>query len=222
MLKNSRLNLLMSILQKCAKNGDFLPTNDEFCGLMECADINTIKRTIDAAQTQKLIVYTADKTNRSIKIVATGQTVKSKPRGNPIPAERRVILIASLCDHLAIGQPLTTWCKANDINRDTLRSWRLNDVEIDRQIARAREQGCESLVDECVGIADNANSAADVQRDKLRVWTRLQVAEKIAPRLYGSLVRVGDPDGAAMSDPLNKLPAATLAALVNKLGQNNE
>lgn len=93
-----------------------------------------------------------------------------------------------LCEDERMPDPATFW------------RWHLDDVSLREKVARARENGVEALMDETIGIADNAQGdwrrskddddemefAPDhVQRAKLRIHARHQYAQMIAPRKYG-------------------------------------
>lgn len=75
--------------------------------------------------------------------------------------------------------------------------WHMESEDIRDNLARARMNGVEKHMDECVDIADDsANDYVDgadgptynpesVQRAKLRIETRLKLAQMMAPRKYG-------------------------------------
>jgi hypothetical protein len=84
--------------------------------------------------------------------------------------------------------------------------WHMEDKEIRHNLACARENGVERLMDECVGIADTPQEGVrtttgedgevkEVREDmlghrKLRIETRFKYAQMIAPRKYGPRVDV--------------------------------
>lgn len=60
-------------------------------------------------------------------------------------------------------------------------------------IARAREMQQEAIADELLEIADNAGTGpGEVEKAKLRIWTRQWVAAKLAPKKFGDKLRVED------------------------------
>jgi hypothetical protein len=79
--------------------------------------------------------------------------------------------------------------------------WHMEDEEIRDNLARARENGVERLMDECVDIADTQEIGERIKVDedgneeitredmlghrKLRIETRMKYAQMIAPRKYG-------------------------------------
>lgn len=80
--------------------------------------------------------------------------------------------------------------------------WHMEDADIRDNLARARLNGVEALMDESIEIADDSSldysgtddepvyNAESVQRSKLRVETRFKYAQMIAPRKYGVKVDV--------------------------------
>lgn len=100
--------------------------------------------------------------------------------------------------------------------------WHMEDEEIRNNLARARENGVERLMDECVDIADTPQEGVETEEDadgevvkakradmiahrRLRIETRLKYAQMIAPRKYGAKVDLTT-DGRAID-----LAAAILA-----------
>lgn len=93
--------------------------------------------------------------------------------------------------------------------------------------ARAKELQAHAIMDEMLDIADDGRNdwvekqtkdgdtyitlnAEHIQRSRLRVETRMKLAERLAPALYAPLQKVGDPEGKA-------LPAATTTPLLIEL-----
>ena len=84
--------------------------------------------------------------------------------------------------------------------------WHMADEQIRDNLARARENGVERLMGECVDIADTqevgeirtvkADGAIEVKTEdmlghrKLRIETRMKYAQMIAPRKYGAKLDV--------------------------------
>ena len=83
-------------------------------------------------------------------------------------------------------------------------------VGLSASIARAREVGYDSLAEECLSIADDANNdwmqrtdkdgrstgwvlnGEHVQRSKLRIETRLKLLAKFNPKKYGERVQLAN------------------------------
>lgn len=94
--------------------------------------------------------------------------------------------------------------------------WHMEDEDIRDNLARARENGVEVHMDECLAIADEtqvgetvtvkADGAIETKREdmiahrRLRIDTRIKRAQMIAPRKYGPRV-----DVTTGGEPLRKL-----------------
>lgn len=129
-----------------------------------------------------------------------------------MPASKWNEQIAStICDRLALGQPLTQICK--DITKEgyplagrTVRDWEAQRPEFGEQIARARALGEEAIIEECLTIADtpligeeneydNAGNLVKTRKAdmlghrKLQVDTRLRFLAKFNPKRWGDKVQ---------------------------------
>jgi len=113
-------------------------------------------------------------------------------------------------------------------------TWHMHDDDIKDNLARARQNGVEALLDEAVDIAntpqigevtvtkpgsgDDATDKVEVRREdmlghrKLQVETRIKVAQMIAPRKYGPKV-----DVTSDNKPLAGFSAGDMAARVASL-----
>jgi hypothetical protein len=60
--------------------------------------------------------------------------------------------------------------------------WLNKDPALAEHLARAREFGIEALMDECIDIADNA--AEDPASRRVRIETRMKLAQMLKPRKY--------------------------------------
>lgn len=106
--------------------------------------------------------------------------------------------------------------------------WHMEDPAIRDNLARARENGVERLMDECVDIADETSldtikgkdgderpNSEWISRSKLRIETRMKMAQMIAPRKYAAMVKHADADGEKLA--VDDVSAITrLAALAAK------
>jgi hypothetical protein len=99
---------------------------------------------------------------------------------------------------LASGQSLHSICKLEHMPHiSTIYDWIGKEPSFAEFYGRAREQAAHTLFDQCIDIADDssldlledgsANSAA-IARAKLRIETRMRVAGKLAPRVYGERI----------------------------------
>lgn len=107
-------------------------------------------------------------------------------------------IVSEICQRLSLGEPLAQICRDDHMpSRDAVYDWEKAHPEIAPRIARARESGEEYMAEQCLEIADGQEE--DVQRSKLRIWTRLQLLAKWNPRKYGEKVQVG---GDASGEPI--------------------
>ena len=113
------------------------------------------------------------------------------------PSDYTPELVSEICDRLSKGEPLAAICRDDHMPSDrTVRNW-MADAEISSAIARAREVGFDAIAGECLEIADKT-TVEDVQRDRLRVETRLKLLAKWDPKRYGDKVALtGGGDGDA-------------------------
>ncbi|MBD3684118.1 hypothetical protein H3005_19885 [Stenotrophomonas sp. Br8] len=125
------------------------------------------------------------------------------------PTKKSDKLLKEITERLSQGEPLAQICRDEGMPAArTVREWQQNDEQVSAAIARAREEGFDSIAAECLDIADDGrndwmNRAADagdeqalqfngehVQRSKLRVDTRLKLLAKWDPKRYGERLAV--------------------------------
>ena len=98
-------------------------------------------------------------------------------------------LAETICQRIAEGEPLTKICKDEGMpHYITVLRWRNVHEDFHDNYTRAREDAADTLVDEILEIADEAESAKSseaVQAAKLRVDTRKWAASKMKPKTYG-------------------------------------
>jgi hypothetical protein len=90
-----------------------------------------------------------------------------------------------ICDRLAEGQPLTVICRDLKLAWRTVYDWRKLHPDFGEAFQVARDVGYDAIAESCIDIADGERADADPQRDKLRVWARLQLLAKWDPKRYG-------------------------------------
>lgn len=119
-----------------------------------------------------------------------------KEHHRAIPKEKRDAIVEVACEWLASGKALYRLFEADRqkgedrelCNWSTFDDWQVKYPEYADKVARAREAGCQKLVEEIVEIADRVHP--DTQRDKLRVHAREKAAQMLAPRRFGAKVDV--------------------------------
>jgi hypothetical protein len=112
----------------------------------------------------------------------------------------REIVLTHVYGEVAAGRSLDRVLRDDADMPDpaTFWRWHLQDETIRDNLARARENGVERLMGECVDIADETwnDTITDIagndkpntewiSRSKLRIETRMKYAQMIAPRKYG-------------------------------------
>ncbi|MDQ8050725.1 hypothetical protein [Luteibacter sp.] len=120
-------------------------------------------------------------------------------------------ILETICQGLSKGIPLTVICREQQAANPgfpeprTVRSWEQEDETIAAAIARARADGEEAMAEQCLEIADEREGRAimadgaevavvfdstAVQRNKLRIDTRLKLLAKFNPKRWGDKVDV--------------------------------
>lgn len=131
---------------------------------------------------------------------------------------------------VAAGQSLDKVLRedSNLPSATTFWRWHMEDEDIRDNLARARENGVEALMDESISIADDKSddyeedengkekyNPESVARAKLRVETRFKYAQMIAPRKYGPKLDVTSGGEKTTIGEVEKL--TRLAAIVSQL-----
>lgn len=116
-----------------------------------------------------------------------------------------------ICDWLASGQTLTSYCKIpGNVCYQTVMYWIWHDseyrAEFSEKYAKAREMQAEKMADEITDIADDDSQdyefkesedgttatpvflKENVQRSRLRVDSRKWIASKLLPKKYGERI----------------------------------
>lgn len=114
------------------------------------------------------------------------------------PSIRTETITDDICARLSKGEPLAVICRDEGMpSPGTVRRWMEEDAALSEAIARAREEGEDSIAADCLLIADDASGdfrmgekgvLADtdhIQRSKLRIDTRLKLLAKFNPKRWG-------------------------------------
>lgn len=124
---------------------------------------------------------------------------KTKGKGEPKPIGRpkgsiefEDDVISELIERTEKGEPLTKICQDHRMpSRATVYSWLEADSEFARRFHGARARGIHALAEECLEIADKAaKDPTEVADKRLRIDTRLRLAGKWLPSIYGDKVDV--------------------------------
>lgn len=113
--------------------------------------------------------------------------------------------VPKICDRLAEGETLSAICQKEGIPRRTVNGWRQEDGEIAKQFKIARAEFIETHADACIEIADNESTEQGaVQRDKLRIWTRMQLIARCDNAKKAE--QQANPEGPKLDDPDSDIP----------------
>jgi hypothetical protein len=101
-------------------------------------------------------------------------------------------LIKELIERTEKGEPLTQISKDPRMpKRRTVYDWIEADAEFAAQFRAARARGVHALAEECLSIADEkVKDAVEVADKRVRIDTRLRLAGKWLPSIYGERVDV--------------------------------
>jgi hypothetical protein len=117
-------------------------------------------------------------------------------------------LIAEICDRIADGESLRKICEEERIpDKATVFRWLKENAGFRDQYKRAREWQADALGDEILEIADHSRNDfytdgegkrhvnyENIARSKLRIAARQWIAERMAPKKYGSRIDVAHSD----------------------------
>jgi hypothetical protein len=122
----------------------------------------------------------------------------------PVPQDKADELVAWISD----GKTLREFCRKPGMpSFGTVYEWMKKDESFAERITRARDSGEDQIAQECLDIADNATNdwmerfdkdgasigwqlnGDHVQRDKLRIETRLKLLAKWNPKKYGEKIQ---------------------------------
>lgn len=124
-------------------------------------------------------------------------------------------VVAELLDRTEKGEPLTSIC--TDVRmpkRRTVYLWLETDLEFAAQFRAARARGIHALAEECLTIADKPSKDAVEAADKrIKIDTRLRLAGKWLPSVYGEKVDVNHSGEIVQRHDLSSYSDDDLAAL---------
>lgn len=140
------------------------------------------------------------------------------------PSKYTPELAEIICARIADGQSLREICKADEFpDRVTVLRWVFANEDFRHQYERARQVATETMMDEVKDIADDssndymerlnskgefvgwAENGDSTKRAQLRITTRQWIAERMAPKRWGSKQQVThqNPDGTPVGQPID-------------------
>lgn len=144
-----------------------------------------------------------------------------------------------VCKELAGGKSLNSICKSADMPlRQTVVAWVIKGEgepvgselrEFSNKYARARDIQYDLMVDECKDIADDSTNdymegkgvvlnREAIQRSKLRIDTRLTIAERCRPKKYGKTANIDHSSSDGTMTPQD--PVKSLAQMYEDINSN--
>ena len=120
----------------------------------------------------------------------------------------RKATIAEILPQLSEGKALAAILRDGDNMPEitTIWDWMNADPAISQSITRAREDGGDKIAADCLEIADSdAPDMVAVQKQKLRIETRLKLLSKWHPKRYGDKLEVSGGINVNIETPLAQL-----------------
>lgn len=118
------------------------------------------------------------------------------------PTDYTPEIAESICEHIANGRSLVTYCKENDVHYSTVMRWLSSNDAFRDNYARAREDQANFIAEEILRISDdglndtytdeNGNVVVNqdvIARSRLRVDSRKWYASKLLPKKYGDKIQ---------------------------------
>lgn len=108
-------------------------------------------------------------------------------------------LAAKFCAAIADGGTLRSVCKkAGMPSKATVFRWLGEHADFVTMYEKATDERTDTMIDEIVDIADNCKADKDsIRKAKLRIDARVEQAQRMKPKKYGSKVQLtGDGGGA--------------------------
>lgn len=145
--------------------------------------------------------------------VVGGVIDRGMPAGRP--TSKTEAIVNEIMERLAHGEPLARICSDDHMPAfSTVWRWEESDEEFRNLSLRARRYGTHYLADQCLDISDeDVEDGAAVQRNKLRVDTRLRLIGQWNRKEYGSKQEIEHSGGTTNTVNLSNLTPAQLEAL---------
>lgn len=118
------------------------------------------------------------------------------------PTDYTPEIAEAICEHIANGRSLVTYCKENDVSYVTVMRWLNAKEEFRNNYTRAREDQANFLAEEILRISDDGlnDTYTDregnvvvnqdvIARSRLRVDSRKWYASKMLPKKYGEKIQ---------------------------------
>jgi hypothetical protein len=171
----------------------------------------------------------------------------ARPKSTSYSDEERAEIIAHVLIQVATGRFVSRVFREDKATgtgvkmpaQSTFWLWVFQDEQakgedrLSEKIARARESGIEALLDETVEIADDGTNDTYfddggnlrvnndvIQRSRLRIDTRIKLAQMMKPKKYAAMTKIADADGEKL--PVDDISRATrLAAIFAEINKRS-
>lgn len=132
--------------------------------------------------------------------------------------------VKELLDRVSKGEPLLRICEdARMPSRKTVYNWIEADKEFATQLREARARGVHALAEDCLRIADEPSKDAVAAADKrVRIDTRLRLAGKWLPSIYGDKIDVNHSGEVVTRHDLSRYSPDELDALEKLIAKASE
>lgn len=120
-------------------------------------------------------------------------------------------LADAICEHLASGRSLLSFCRENDIGYSTVTQWLRTNNKFAAKYTLARESQADFHADEIIEIADDPTIQPEQKR--VQIDARKWKAGKMKPKVYGDRVQQ---DITVTNVPLPEQDRAILDSYVGK------
>ena len=135
-----------------------------------------------------------------------------------------------ICDWIANGSSLVSWCKANDFHYATIMRHLSENKGFSDNYARARADQAHKLAEEIIAISDDGTNDTyvtdqgvsvnhdHIARSRLRVDSRKWYASKLLPKKYGEKLELDG--GLAVRKDASELSDNDLADIILRRNQD--
>lgn len=118
------------------------------------------------------------------------------------PTDYTPEIAEAICEHIANGRSLVTYCKENGVHYSTVMRWLSSNEQFRDNYTRAREDQANFLAEEILRISDDGTNDTYTDEDgkvvvnqdvlarsRLRVDSRKWYASKLLPKKYGDKIQ---------------------------------
>lgn len=144
-----------------------------------------------------------------------------RPKADKIAERFEDDVVAQIIERISGGESLSHICaEAKMPSRRAVYDWMERDAEFNSRFRAARARGVHALAEQCLEIADTpSRDAVDAADKRIRIDTRLRLAGKWLPAIYGDRVDVNHSGEIVNRHDLSGYSAEDLDALEKLVGK---